>query len=77
MKEGKSRPEIFIPAAANDREREGGHITVLSQFFGDRRKAQHHEASCLQVLVHCSFGVCCRVQEEVPRQDLYIAAANA
>jgi predicted metal-binding transcription factor (methanogenesis marker protein 9) len=52
-------------------------VTVLSQFFGDRRKAQHHEASCLQVLVHYSFGVCCRVQEEVPRRDLYIAAANA
>jgi hypothetical protein len=54
MKEGKSRPEIFIPAAANDGEREGGHVTVLSQFFGDRRKAQQREASCLQVLVHCS-----------------------
>jgi hypothetical protein len=49
MKEGKSRPEIFIPAAANDREREGGHITVLSQIFRDRRKAQQREASCLQV----------------------------
>jgi hypothetical protein len=52
-------------------------MTVLSQFFGDRRKAQQREASCLQVLVHRSFGVCCRVQEEVPRRGLYIAAANA
>jgi hypothetical protein len=69
------RPEILILTAANEGEREGGHVTVLVQTFGDSANTQEHRFSCLQFLVHCSSDVC--IQEEAPRRDLYIAAANA